>query len=537
MSDEKTLKEQRDRFVAFSFAVADLFIEVAENGKIIHVTGASKALTGIDEKALLNRNWLDLFSAYEQAKLIKARETNVPGRRIGPVLVTLNEQIGQKIASFSAIRMPKNDRLYISLGVSNEFLARIAPMVGLPGTTGFTDRDAFSNAARDAVFDAKLWGQEVELTFFDFMNADEMSQRFGKDGWGKVEQMIGEMMAQYSFGGYSAGLVAEGRYSFVHDKSLDIEKIKQKIIAIAQTAGATVDLQAKTVTGDLKTLDKKDISRALDFTIDEFENKGTRLEVKNLGEGYAQYISSNEMKLKEFKSIIERVSFTQFFQPIVDIKTKEATHYEILSRFENGDTQEWIRFGEDAGLAPDFDLAVCERAINLIKFKAGTTRTKFSIDISGQSIVDEDFFEKLKEQLAKQKNIAERLSLEITESANIENLSKASTFIKELQKDGYKIGLDDFHPSAAAQQYLDAIKADFIKIDGRYIRRITASAREAALVRNLVKMCQDNDTEIIAEGVEEKAQADLLAEMGVKYAQGNFYAPAGPRTDYVVKSV
>jgi hypothetical protein len=52
MSDEKTLKEQRDRFVAFSFAVADLFIEVAESGKVIHVSGASKALTGIDEKAL-----------------------------------------------------------------------------------------------------------------------------------------------------------------------------------------------------------------------------------------------------------------------------------------------------------------------------------------------------------------------------------------------------------------------------------------------------------------------------------------------------
>lgn len=535
MSDEKTLKEQRDRFVAFSFAVADLFIEVAENGKIIHVSGASKALTGIDEKALLNRNWLDLFSTYEQSKLLKARDSNVPGRRIGPVLVTLNEQIGQKIASFSAIRMPKNDRFYISLGVSNEFLARIAPLVGLPGTTGFADRDAFTDAARDAVFDAKLWGQEIELTFFDFVNADEMSQRFGKEGWGKVEQMIGEMMAQYSFGGYSAGLVAEGRYSFVHDKSLDIEEIKQKIIAIAEAAGASVELQAKTVTGDLKTLDKKDISRALDFTIDEFENKGTQLKVKDLSEGYAQYLSSNETKLKEFKSIIERVSFTQFFQPVIDMKTKEATHYEILSRFDNGNTQEWIRFGEDAGLAPDFDLAVCERAINHIKFKAGGTRTKYAIDISGQSISDESFFERLKEILDKQKGIADRLLFEITESANIENLVKTGTFIKELQKNGYKIGLDDFHPSAAAPQYLQTIKADFVKIDGRYIRRIS-SPRDAALIRNLVKMCQDSGIEVIAESIEEKMQADILLEMGVKFGQGNLYAPAGPKPDYVAKS-
>ncbi|MGB4106221.1 MAG: EAL domain-containing protein [Alphaproteobacteria bacterium] len=535
MSDEKTLKEQRDRYVAFSFAVADLFIEVAENGKVVHVSGASKALTGIDEKALLNRNWLDLFSTYEQAKLINAREQTVPGRRIGPVLVTLNEQIGQKIASFSAIRMPKNDRFYISLGVSNEFLARIAPMVGLPGSTGFSDYDAYADAARDAVFDARLWGRDVELTFLDFINAEDMQKRFGKDGWGKVENAIGELMAQYSFGGHCAGVVAEGRYSFVHDKSVNLDELKQKIADITRAAGMELEAQSRTVSGDLKNLDKKDIARALDFSIDEFGQKGTAKGVKTLDDGYAEYLASNEAKLKEFKSIIERVSFTQFFQPIVDIKTREATHYEILSRFENGDTQEWIRFGEDAGLAPDFDLAVCERAVNHIKFKAGNTRTRFSIDISGQSIGDEKFFKKLKEQLAKHKNLFERLSLEITESANIENLSETSTFIKELQKDGFKIGLDDFHPSAAAQQYLESIKADFIKIDGRYIRRITASTREAALVRNLVKMCQDNGTEIIAEGVEEKSQADLLAEMGVKYAQGNFYAPAGPRTDYIVK--
>ena len=135
MSDEN-IKEQRDRYASFAFAAADLFIEVSEQGKILHAVGAAKTMTGIDDKSLIGRNWLDLFSAYEISKLQKTHEESTPGRRIGPVLVTLNEQIGQKIASFSAIRMPKNNRFYIMLGVSNDFVARIAPMVGLPGTTG-----------------------------------------------------------------------------------------------------------------------------------------------------------------------------------------------------------------------------------------------------------------------------------------------------------------------------------------------------------------------------------------------------------------
>ena len=536
MSDEKTLKEQRDRYLAFSFAVADLFIEVAENGKIIHTTGASKSLTGIDEKSLLNRNWLELFSTYEQAKLQKAREQAIPGRRIGPVLVEMNEQVGQKIASFSAIKMPKNDRLYISLGVSNEFLARIAPMVGLPGTAGFAWGDDYADAARDAIFDARLWGQEVEMTFFDFANAAEMEKRFGKDGWGKVETMIGEMMAQYSFGGYSAGHVAEGRYSFVHDKTINLDEIRQKITDIVKTAGGDVQIDTKTVAGDLKTMDKKDIARAVDFTIEQFGEKGAgQLPVKDLGDGYQQYISANEMKLKEFKSIIERVSFTQLFQPVADIRTKELFYYEILSRFENGDSQEWIRFGEDAGLAPDFDLAVCERAINHVKFKAGGTRTRYAIDLSSQSIDDEDFFERLKELLGKQKGIADRLLFEIAGSPNIEDISRAGSHIKEIQKEGYKFILENFQPAAAVPQYLQAIKADFIKIDGRYAGLVASSQRETALLRDLVQTCSDSGAVVIAAGVSEKAQADSFAEMGVKYAQGSFYAPPGTKPDYVAK--
>jgi PAS domain S-box-containing protein len=537
-TDEKTLREQRDRYVGFAFAAGDLFIEVSEHGQIVDASGASKALTGIDEKSLVGRNWLDLFSAYEQARLLKARDTHLPGRRIGPILVTLNDTIGQKIAAFSAVRLPKSNRFYIVLGVSNEFIAKIAPVVGLPGAMGFTDRDTYLDAARDAVFDARLWGQEVELTFFDFVSAEDMQARFGKEGWGKIEQMIGELMAQYSFGGCSAGQIAEGRYSFVHDKITSIEDVKARILELAKAHGATViakDLQSKTITGDLKSLDKRDISRAINHTINEFEDKGAKFDIGTIGEGYEQYIDVNQMKLKEFKSIIERVSFTQHFQPVVDIKTKKLRHYEILSRFETGDTQEWIRFGEDAGLAPDFDLAVCERAINHIKFKAGGTRTQYAIDISGQSVGDEEFFEKLKEQLAKVKGLNERLSFEITESANIEDLDLAANFIKELQKDGYKIGLDDFHPSAAAPQYLQSIKADFVKIDGRYVRRILSSPRDVALIRNLVQMCQEAGTEVIAESVEEQAQADMLADMGVKYAQGYLYAPPGPKPDYVAK--
>lgn len=533
MSDEN-IKEQRDRYASFAFAAADLFIEVSEQGKILHAVGAAKTMTGIDDKSLIGRNWLDLFSAYEISKLQKTHEESTPGRRIGPVLVALNEQIGQKIASFSAIRMPKNNRFYIMLGVSNDFIARIAPMVGLPGMVGFADD--YAEAAKDAVFDAHLWGQEVVMTFFDFVSPEEMQARFGKDGWGKVEQLIGEMMAQYSFGGHSAGQISEGHYSFIHDKNVNLEEIQQKILDIAAAQGIShAKLNSASVTGDLKAMDKTEIARALEHTIKKYAQQGSTLKIDTLNNGYTDYLSANAAKLKELRAAIDRVSFGQHFQAIVNMKTKELLHYEVLTRFEQGETTDWIRFAGDAGFAPDLDLAVCQRAIQYIRFKSGGTRIKFSIDLSPRSMVNQQFAEKLKEQLAAEKGIHERLHFKIFESCNITDIGKTGHFLKNLRDAGFKITFCQFRPGASAQQYIETFKPDYIKIAPKFLKSIQGSPREEALLINIIQICKKAGTEIIADAIEDKAIADMLIEMGIKYGQGNLYAPPSSKPDYIAK--
>ena len=534
MSDEN-IKEQRDRYASFAFAAADLFIEVSEQGKILHAVGAAKTMTGIDDKSLIGRNWLDLFSAYEISKLQKTHEESTPERLIGPVLVTLNEQIGQKIASFSAIRMPKNNRFYIMLGVSNDFVARIAPMVGLPGTTGFAGD--YAEAARDAVFDAHLWGQEVVMTFFDFVSAEDMQARFGKDGWGKVEQLIGEMMAQYSFGGHAAGQISEGHYSFIHDKNVNLEEIQQKILDIAAAQGISpAKLNSASVTGDLKAMDKTEIARALEHTIKKYAEQGSTMKIDTLNKGYTDYLSANAAKLKELKATIDRVSFGQHFQAIVNMKTKELLHYEVLTRFEQGETADWIRFAEDAGLAPDLDLAVCQRAIQYIRFKSGGTRIKFSIDISPRSMISPQFVEKIKEQLAAEKGIHERLHFKIFESCNITDIGKTAHFLKYLRDSGFKTTFCQFRPGASAQQYIETLKPDYIKIAPKFLKSIQGSPREEALLINIIQICKKAGTEIIADGIDDKAIADMLIEMGIKYGQGLLYAPPSSKPDYIAKS-
>ncbi len=539
MADDQTLKEQRDRFLAFAFASADLFIEISDEGKIVFTAGAAKSITGIDDKTLIKKNWLDLFSAYEQSKMQRARELAKPGGRFGPILVTLNEQIVKRQAVLSAIKMPGNGKFYIALGVGNDLIAQIAPLLSLPGSSFAHGADDFADAARNAIFDAKLWGQPVEMTFFDFGPTTTVKEKFSAEDWPEVQKLITETLAVYSFGGSTAGEISDGRYSFVHDPAVSAADMKQKIDDIVRkysTSGESLEIKDTTITTDFVDISKREIDRAVTYAVDKFEeSKDGTIEIKSLKSGYKAYLSENEQKLKELRGFIERVSFIQHFQPIVDIATRELSHYEILTRFESGDSEEWISFAQDVGLAPNFDIAVCERAVNYIKFKAGGTRTRFSIDISGQSITDDKFMERLKEQVDKHKGIAERLTFEIRETMNIENLEKAGKFTRELGAMGFNITLDDFSAGSTCLHYLQNLKAHAVKIDGRRNLRGASSKRDTALLQNLARTCKDMEIDIIAEFISDENQAKTLAALGVKYGQGDLYAAAGTKPDYIAK--
>ncbi len=533
---EENLKEQRDRFLAFSFASADLFVEVSEENKILFAMGAAKGLTGFTEKELIGRNWLEIFSFTDQAEMQTIFERAKPGMRCGPMVVHLNEKVGEKRNVLTAIKMPGKNNFYITLGMGNALMQKLADPVATAGTGELLNIDTFADTATDAMSRAKALGKDVNVTLFDFAPTEETKARLGDEAWGKFKEALGELLIGHSFDGFTAAEIAPGRYSLLHNKDEDISAIQKGIEEISKESdpqGEGVVVESKTITSDLKDLSERNFSRALVYTIHEFERKGADLTIETLNSGFESYVNANAEKMKEFKDFIKRSSFNIHFQPIVDMKTLKATHFEMLCRFEHGNTQEWVMFGEDLGLAPEFDMAICERAINYVKFKAGTTRTKFSINLSGQSIEDTKFFEDLQERLAKHPNLHERLMFEITESAYIQDLNKVKRFITELRADGYKVALDDFGAGATSFQYLQKLEVDYVKIDGKYIRRLLTSQRDVALVKNLAQMCQDLGTEVIAEVIEDQQQADLLMGMGIKYGQGYLYAKPSSQPDYL----
>jgi EAL domain-containing protein (putative c-di-GMP-specific phosphodiesterase class I) len=538
MTDDKNMKEQRDRFLAFSFASSDLFLEISEKGEVTYALGAAKGLTGIDDESLTGIYWLDLFSKMDRPTLVAIYSKAKPVQRCGPLLVTLASRFGdRKKAVLTAIKMPDDERFYITLGFTSVLLAKTGEIMRVSEERDLLDKDTFLHAAKEAMNLARGLNQDVDLTLIDFPDIHNFRKRVGKDNWKNFSELIGGFLRARSVDGISAAQIDEGRYSVLHDKEIEADTLREQIAGIARENDPQeqdIEISSKTVTSELKELTEHETTKALVYTINEFQRKGAELTIETLNTGFEAYVSANAQKISQFKSIIQQLAFNMYFHPIVDLNANyEATHFEILSRFlDGGSTLEWVVFAEDIGMAPDFDMAVLERAINYLKYKSSGRRSRFAINVSGQSIQNEQFFEQLREKLKIQEGLSERLIFEITESSRIEDLQKVAKYLNILRGDGFKVCLDDFGAGSASFQYLQALEVDFLKIDGEYTRRILTSERDMAMIRSLVSMCRDLEIKVIAEMIEEEEQIYRLRHLGTDYAQGFIFALPTPKPEY-----
>jgi EAL domain-containing protein (putative c-di-GMP-specific phosphodiesterase class I) len=150
---------------------------------------------------------------------------------------------------------------------------------------------------------------------------------------------------------------------------------------------------------------------------------------------------------------------------------------------------------------------------------------RLAVNVSGRTIVSRGFIEGVG-RLAQGGDLAGRLIFEITETAALDDFRLAQRHIEALQALKFQVCLDDFGAGAASFAYLQQLRVDVVKIDGSYVRELTSSGRDDALIRHLVRLCKELKVKTVAEMVETQPVADVLERSGVDYAQGWLYGQA-----------
>jgi EAL domain-containing protein (putative c-di-GMP-specific phosphodiesterase class I) len=144
-----------------------------------------------------------------------------------------------------------------------------------------------------------------------------------------------------------------------------------------------------------------------------------------------------------------------------------------------------------------------------------------SVNLSGQSVGDRAFHRHAVARLeAAGLGVCARLCVEITETAAVTNMADAIVFIERVRGLGVRVALDDFGAGASSWGYLKALRVDYLKIDGQFVRDVVDDALDEAAVRSFVEVARVLGARTVAEFVDRPEVLARVRQMGVDYAQG-----------------
>ena len=224
---------------------------------------------------------------------------------------------------------------------------------------------------------------------------------------------------------------------------------------------------------------------------------------------------------------LEEDKFCLYAQPIVPLDGSSDKHYEFLIRMmdEQGKTippGAFLPAAERYSLISKIDHWVIEHAFGLLADNpVFLKQVSFcSINISGQSLSDSEILEFIITQLDKSGIQGEKICFEITETAAISNLNRATKFISTLKELGCRFALDDFGSGLSSFAYLKNLPVDYLKIDGMFVKDIVDDPIDHAMVKSINEIGHVMGMHTIAEFVENDVIKGMLKEIGVNYAQG-----------------
>ncbi len=232
-------------------------------------------------------------------------------------------------------------------------------------------------------------------------------------------------------------------------------------------------------------------------------------------------------KLKNIGMIKNALSnsgqFTSFFQPIVDIKTKEIVKYESLIRLidENGKLLSPFYFLETAKKTGYYS-NITEIVIGNATIALNKTDKDISINLSSSDLESKSIREKLLNLITKSEYKG-RITFELLEDEDVKDFELVKDFILKCKIEGnVKIAIDDFGSGYSNYERLLSFQPDILKIDGSLTKNILTDSYSLHVVESIIVFAKKQKIKTIAEYVSSQEIFDKIKELGIDYAQGYF---------------
>jgi diguanylate cyclase (GGDEF)-like protein len=397
--------------------------------------------------------------------------------------------------------------------------------------TGLANRRELMRSLDDAL-DAKASGVLLLLDLDHFKRVNDLHGHLAGD---QLLKTVAECLSRAApkaaccarIGGDEFALLLQGA------RAEEAEEIARAILARLSTpvfvGGAQVAISASIGLAMLtRSASEEDVLRQSDVALYAAKRSGRN--------GLAWFDRELELELagrlqleEDIRRGIPAGEFVPFFQPLIDLSSRELVGFEALARWRSPtrgfvEAEAFIEVAETTGLVGPLTLSVMEQALK--EARSWPAHLKIAVNVSPVQFRDRTLAEQIMKVLSLTGFPAHRLEIEITEGSLLEDRDQVLTIINSLKNVGISISLDDFGTGYASLAQMNSLPVDRIKIDKSFISTIVKSEQTAAIVNTIASLGHTLNVPITAEGVESEHIRSALKEFGCTEAQGWLFGRA-----------
>lgn len=412
------------------------------------------------------------------------------------------------------------------------FLSQCDPL------TGMMNRGRSLESLSEAISSAERTGNPCSFILAALDNLDVVNDAYGFDVADQVIASVSQRLSRHMRNGDSIGRYAGNKFAIIlgncNEKSLNVAA-ERFLQAVRQTVIETDNGPVWTtvsIGGVVLPTHARQVHEAMVHAEDALAEAKSRptdcFIIYKPSKRRASMRERNVNGAGEIVAALKQNRFVLAFQPIMDSMTGQPAIYEALLRVAGHDGEimsagHLLPIAEKLGLIRLIDRRVLEMGITVLQRQP---ELHLSINISGVTATDTRWFEMFVDYIAENKQVAERLTIEITETVALADLEEMIQFIERLRSFGCKVAIDDFGAGYTSFRNLQVLNVDMVKLDGSFCESLADNPDNQYFVKTLVDMAKRFGVEIVAEWVQKQEDADLLREWGVKYLQGHLYGVA-----------
>jgi len=415
--------------------------------------------------------------------------------------------------------------------------------------TGLNNRLCFKEILDATLVNTKRYNRILAVLFLDLDNFksvnDAYGHHIGDELLKKISERLKDAIRKGDFLVHSGNEMSVSRMGG-DEFSLVLSEIKQ-----TDNAGEVAQRIIHSISKSISLSNGIDVEIGVSVGIACFPAAGktsdelcshadmAMYEAKKTGKNTYQYYSEElNISHRHYRMVEEGLhkalrlkKFNLVYQPIVDLKTGKANGLEVLCRCELDSMkgvppQEFIEVAEATGLMPELGAWIFSTAVSAAENELFPVNEhlQIHINVSTKQLQDENFLTFIKSVYDKNKVDASNFTVELTETAIVQDTELLETSLNAINKLGSHISIDDFGTGYSSMAWLRDLPVSSLKIDKSFVDGLLTKSNDTVITKSIIRLASNLELLTIAEGIETKEQLNFLIEHECPLGQGYYFS-------------